>query len=87
MGFLLIGAPPYAAIDNAPDLACVRRRVTRRAPNAGDAELAAPAILVVERAVDLAPSMAAAQLNAPAVRFRVSQCGFDLLVGVSAAAH
>jgi hypothetical protein len=52
-----------------------------RAPDAGDAELAATAFGVVIWAVHLSLSVTlAAALHAPAERFRVGQCVFYFLL-------
>lgn len=49
----------------------MRFRISRRAPDTCDTELAAAAILIVMRAKQAAPGMPATSLDAPSVRFRV----------------
>jgi hypothetical protein len=68
-----------AVIHHPHQLPSVVDNVLGRAPNAGDAELAAAALIIVVRAVNLAPGVTATHLHAPAIRFCVLKRLFDFL--------
>ena len=69
-----------AVIHDPPQCSGMIARVLRRAPHARNAELAAAALIVVVRAVNLAPRMTAPDRDAPALRFRMLERIFDLLL-------
>jgi hypothetical protein len=56
-------------------------------PYAGYAKFAASAFLIVIRAIDLAPCVAAAHLYAPTIFFGVIQGLLDFLFGVTRSSH
>ena len=56
-------------------------------PDAGDAELTAPAGVTVVWAIDSTPRMAAANIDTPPLCFCVLQCGLDLFPGMEWAFH
>jgi hypothetical protein len=62
-----------AVINDTPQGACVVARVLRRTPYAGDAELAAATFVVVVWAIHPPPGVAAADLDAPALRFSMRE--------------
>lgn len=62
-------------------------RIPRGAPNARDAEFATTTVSIIERAINPAPGMTAAQLHTPAVRFRVTNRIFDFLFWMSGSSH
>lgn len=76
-----------AVVDHPAKSPGMQGRILRGAPHAGDAELATTTHLVVVRAVDSAPGMAAADLNAPALPFGVAQGHFNVLIGMNCTCH
>jgi hypothetical protein len=76
-----------AVIHDATNLLCVVLRVFGCAPDTGNTELSAPAILGIERAIHPPPSVALSNLYPPAVQFGVRQGLFDIFVRVSLAGH
>jgi hypothetical protein len=58
-------------IDNAFDLARMVARTPGGTPNAGNAEFAATTLHIMIGAIDLSPSMAATDLNTPAIGFGI----------------
>src|SRR5690606_3182592 len=68
----------YAVVHDASKLLAMIARILWRAPDAGDAELAATAGVIVVGAEHPAPGVAAALLERPAVRFGVLDRGFNL---------
>jgi hypothetical protein len=69
-----------AVVHDTPQGARVVAGILRRAPYAGDAELAAAAFLIVVRAIHPPPGVAAADFDAPALPFGVPESFLDLFL-------
>jgi hypothetical protein len=76
-----------AVVHDAPQGAGVVAGVLRRAPYTGNAELAAPAFLIVVWAVNPPPGMAAADFDAPTLPFGVPECFLDLFLRMRGTSH
>jgi len=76
-----------AVIHDAPQGARVVARIFRRAPYAGDAELAAATFFIVVRAIHPPPSVAAADFDAPALPFGVPESFLDLFLRMRGTSH
>jgi hypothetical protein len=76
-----------AVVHHTPKGTCMVARVLRRAPYAGDAELAAATILIVVWAVKPPPSVASTDFYAPALRFGVPESVLDLLLRMRRTGH
>src|SRR5690606_25415929 len=76
-----------AVIHDATQGACVVTRALRRAPHAGDAELAATTLLVVVGTVDPPPGMTAANFDAPPLPFGMLERFFDLFLRMRGTGH
>src|SRR5450830_1354271 len=77
----------HTVVHDAPQGACVVAWVLRRAPYAGDTELAAATLLVVVRTINPSPSMAAADFDAPALPFGVPESFFNLFLRMGGTSH
>lgn len=69
-----------AVVHDPPQRSGMIAWVLRRAPHARNAELAAATLIVVVRAVNLAPGMTATDRDAPALRFCMLKRIFDLFL-------
>jgi len=66
---------------------CMMTRVSRCTPHAGDAKLTTAAIGIVKGAIDLPPSVTAANFDPPEVHFGVFERSFNILFRVFGASH
>src|SRR5690606_14919290 len=78
---------PGAVVHDTAQGPRVVARVFRRAPYAGDAELATAAFRIVERAIDPPPGMMAAHLDAPSMAFCIPEGCLDLFLRVCGTGH
>lgn len=62
-------------------------RVLRRTSHAGNAELAAAALIVVVGAIDPAPGMTTTDRDPPTLRFRMLERFLDFLLRVRGGSH
>jgi len=76
-----------AVVHDTPQSACVVARVLRRAPYAGDAELAAATLLIVVWAINPPPGVAATDFDAPTLPFGVPESFLDLLLRMRGTGH
>jgi len=76
-----------AVVDYAQDLSRKVAGVLRRAPDARDAELAAPTITVVVGTEDLSPRVAAADFDAPTRPLCAPEGLLNVLVGMPVSRH
>jgi len=79
---LVLLAVRGAVVHDAPQGASMVAGVLRCAPHAGDAELAAAAFLIVIRAINPSPRVAAADFNAPALPFGMPESFLNFLLRV-----
>jgi len=84
---LLLLAMRGAVVHDAPQGAGVVAGAPRRAPDAGDAELAAAAFLVVVWAVNPPPCVTAADFDTSAMPFGVPDSFLDLFLRVGGTGH
>ncbi|BAP88015.1 1,4-alpha-glucan branching enzyme GlgB [Burkholderiales bacterium GJ-E10] len=90
LGGAIIFAPPAmcgAVVHDSPQGARMVARILRRAPYAGDAELAAATFLIVVRTINAPPSVTATDFDAPTVRFGMPKRFLDLFLRMSGAGH
>ena len=80
---------PGATIHHSAQLARVILRTAQRTPHHRDAELPAPTVGVVVRAVHLAPAVSAGaeELDAPAVLLCIPECLLDVRIVVPSSRH
>jgi hypothetical protein len=76
-----------AIIDNAFKLPCMVTRILRRTPDTGDTKFAATALRIVVGAIHLAPGMAAPDLDAPTIGFRMPNRLFNFLLRMPGTGH
>ena len=74
-------------VDNPLQLARVIAGVLGRAPDARNAKLTAATLKVVEWTVQAAPGVAAADLDTPAMLFRMSERLLNFLFGMLGSSH
>src|SRR5690606_2942490 len=81
------GLVQHTVVDNASKLPGMVFRIPRRAPDAGDAEFATTTCLVVVWTQHPAPSVRAAFIGGPSMRFRMADRSLYLSLGMSSATH
>ena len=90
LGDAVILAPPAmrgAVVHDSPQGAGMITWILRRAPNAGDAELAAATFFIVVRAINPPPGVAASDFDAPTMLFGVPQSFLDLFLRMGGTGH